>query len=43
MGLPYLRLTIGWSSSKRNVAGSIPVGDATNNAESLDFGVLPVK
>ena len=22
---------------KRNVAGSIPVGDATNNAESLDF------
>ena len=24
-------------SPKRNVAGSIPVGDATNNAESLDF------
>ena len=25
------------SPPKRNVAGSIPVGDATNSAESLDF------
>lgn len=33
---PYLSRIEG-PPPKRNVAGSIPVGDATNNAESLDF------
>ena len=33
---PYLSRIEG-SPPKRNAAGSIPVGDATNSAESLDF------